>query len=116
MCQTKIILSLVFGVLLLQFNARCVAEELTANRIIAKLDSLATNLSAELTARLSTNVVRGSYTTVWRQFEDLAIEALKEVLPQHIPELGVKNFDGGQAQAGREKNRLADFAIYCGTN
>lgn len=92
------------------------AEELSATRVIERLDSLTTNLSAELTARLSTNVVRGSYTTVWRQFEDLTIAALNEALPKHIPELSVKNFDGGQAQAGREKNRLADFAIVCGTN
>ncbi len=92
------------------------AAELTAAQVITKLDSLTTNLSAELTAHLSTNVVRGSYTTVWRQFEDLSIEALKEILPRHIPELGAKNFDGGEANQGREKNRLADFAIHCGTN
>lgn len=92
------------------------AAELTAAQVIAKLDLLTTNLSAELTARLNTNIVRGSYTTVWRQFEDLSIEALKETLPRHIPELTSKNFDGGEANAGREKNRLADFAINCGTN
>lgn len=92
------------------------AEELSAPRVIERLDSLKTNLSVELTARLSTNVVRGSYTTGWRQFEDLTIEALKEILPKHIPELSAKNFDGGEAIAGREKNRLADFAIVCGTN
>lgn len=101
---------------LLAFVSPMQAAELTAAQVITKLDALTTNLSAELTARLSTNVVRGSYTTVWRQFEDLTIEALKEVLPKHFPELSVKNFDGGQAQAGREKNRLADFAIVCGTN
>lgn len=92
------------------------ATELTATQVIIKLDSLTTNLSAELTARLGTNVVRGSYTTVWRQFEDLSIAALQEILPQHLPELGAKNFDGGEANQGREKNRLADFAIHCGTN
>lgn len=92
------------------------AQDLAVHAVIAKLDSLTTNLSAALTARLSTNVVRGSYTTVWRQFEDLSIEALKEVLPKHIPELSAKNFDGGEANIGREKNRLADFAIHCGTN
>jgi hypothetical protein len=93
---------------------RLQAAEPLAITVAAKLDLLTTNLSSELTARMSTNVVRGSYTTVWRQFEDLAIEALKEILPRHIPELGAKNFDAGQA--GREKNRLADFAIHCGTN
>jgi hypothetical protein len=90
------------------------AGEIAAERVSAKLDSLTTNLSVELTTRLSTNVVRGSYTTVWRQFEDLAIEALKDILPKHIPELSATNFNGGQS--GREKNRLADFAIVCGTN
>ena len=93
-----------------------IAAELNAQAVAPKLDSLRDSIATELTARLSTNLVRGSYTTVWRQFEDLAIEALKEVLPKHIPELGAKNFDGGQAQVGREKNRLADFAIICGTN
>lgn len=90
------------------------AAELSAKDVATKLDALRETVAAELTARLSTNVVRGTYTTVWRQFEDLAIEALKDVLPKHIPELGAKNFDGGQS--GREKNRLADFAIICGTN
>ncbi len=114
MSQTRTIAS-ICGIALLILSAwPCFAEQLAADRVIAKLDTLTTNLSAELTARLSTNVVRGSYTTVWRQFEDLTIEALKEVLPRHIPELSAKNFDGGQS--GREKNRLADFAIVCGTN
>lgn len=90
------------------------AAELSAKEVATKLDALKVTLAAELTARLSTNVVRGSYTTVWRQFEDLAIEAVKEILPKQIPELSAKNFDGGQS--GREKNRLADFAIVCGTN
>jgi hypothetical protein len=90
------------------------AAELSAGEVIAKLDAAKEAIATELTARLSTNVVRGSYTTVWRQFEDLAIEALKDVLPKHVSELSAKNFDGGQS--GREKNRLADFAIICGTN
>lgn len=104
------------AIALLGFLSPSGAAEPAVAHVIAKLDSLTTNLSAELTARLSTNVVRGSYTTVWRQFEDLSIEALKEVLPKHIPELTAKNFDGGEANIGREKNRLADFAIHCGTN
>jgi hypothetical protein len=90
------------------------AADLSASEVATKLDSLKDTLAAELTARLTTNTLRGSYTTVWRQFEDLAIGALKEHLPQHIPELGAENFDAGQT--GREKNRLADFAILCGTN
>lgn len=101
---------------LLVFFSPIHAAELTAAQVITKLDSITTNLSAELTARLSTNTVRGSYTTVWRQFEDLSIEALKELLLKHIPDLDAKNFDGGETNQGREKNRLADFAIHCGTN
>ena len=96
------------------FSITSKAAEVNATDIAAKLDSLKPTIAAELTVRLSTNVVRGSYTTVWREFEDMAIESLKEILPRHIPELGAKNFDGGQS--GREKNRLADFAIICGTN
>lgn len=90
------------------------AGELSAKDVVTKLDSLNDTIAAELTARLSTNVVRGSYTTVWREFEDKAIDVLKDILPRHIPELSANNFDGGQS--GREKNRLADFAIICGTN
>ena len=102
------------AIALLAFVCPAQAAELTAAQVIAKLDSLTTNLSAELTTRLSTNTVRGSYTTGWRQFEDLTIETLKDVLPKHIPELTANHFDGGQS--GREKNRLADFAILCGSN
>lgn len=82
--------------------------------VIARMDALKENISAELTARLATNALRGSYTTVWRQFEELSVQALREILPRQIPELGAQHFDAGQA--GREKNRLADFAIVCGTN
>ena len=92
------------------------AAELPAKGVATKLDSLKETIAAELTARMSTNVVRGSYTTVWREFEDQAIQSLKVILPKHIPELSVKNFDGGEANVGREKNRPADFAIVCGTN
>ena len=88
--------------------------ESSADRVVSQLDALKATFSQELTLRLSTNAVRGSYTTVWRQFEDLAITALQDLLPRHIPELGSTNFDAGQP--GREKNRLADFAIVCGTN
>lgn len=90
------------------------AAELSAQGVATKLDSLKETIAADLTARLSTNVARGSYTTVWRQFEDLAVTALGELLPRHIPELSATNFASGEA--GREKNRLADFAIVCGTN
>ena len=111
--STRIRIGLVAIVFLIaSFTA--LAAEVSAKEVAARLDLLKVTIAAELTARMTTNSIRGSYTTVWRQFEDLAIEALKEILPRHIPELGVKNFDGGQT--GREKNRLADFAIRCGTN
>jgi len=111
--QRSIVALLAFGMFFLCYSH---ATEFSAATVVTKLDADKELIAVELTARLSTNVVRGSYTTVWRQFEDLAIEALKEILPKHIPELGARNFDGGEASQGREKNRLADFAIYCGTN
>jgi hypothetical protein len=90
------------------------AADLNASRVADQLDLLRTNIASELTARLGTNTVRGNYTTVWRQFEDLAVAGLKEILPRHIEGLTPQNFDAGQT--GREKNRLADLAIVCGTN
>jgi hypothetical protein len=90
------------------------AAEVSATQVVQKLDALRTNIAAELTLRLSTNAVPGSYTTVWRQFEDMVVVGLREILPRHIPELTAKHFDAGES--GREKNRLADFAITCGTN
>ena len=90
------------------------ATELSARDVATKLEGIKEELSRELTIRLSTNSVRGSYTTVWRQFEELAIAALEELLPQHLQGLSATNFNSGVA--GREKNRLADFAIVCGTN
>ncbi len=85
-----------------------------AQEISSRLDSLKENIATELTARMSTNAVRGSYTTVWRQFEDQVIAALEDILPRHIAGLSATNFASGET--GREKNRLADFAILCGTN
>ncbi|HEX5220422.1 MAG TPA: hypothetical protein VFZ59_12700 [Verrucomicrobiae bacterium] len=92
------------------------AAELSARDVAGKLDAVKAELSRELTSRLSTNTVRGSYTTVWRQFEDLAIAALADLLPRQVPGLTATNFDSRKAIAGREKNRLADFVIICGTN
>lgn len=92
------------------------AADLAAQDVAARLDSLKDTIAAELTACMSTNVLRGSYTTVWRQFEDGASDALEIILPRVIPGLTARNFDDGRANAGREKNRLADFAIRCGTN
>jgi hypothetical protein len=90
------------------------AAEVNVREVAAKLDSRKDTIAAEVTARLSTNVVHGSYTTVWRQFEDAAIDALCVVLPQQIEGLSGTNFDRGTT--GREKNRLADLVIVCGTN
>ena len=105
---------LLLALLSFAFAGSVTATELSAGEIAKKLDAINGELSRELTARLSTNAVRGSYTTVWRQFEELAIKALEDTLPHHIPGLSTTNFNAGQV--GREKNRLADFAIVCGTN
>jgi hypothetical protein len=102
------------GVICALLPLSSIAAEPSAKDVVTKLDSLKEIIATELTSRLSTNVVQGSYTTAWRQFEDLVIDTLKDILPKHISELSAKNFDGGQT--GREKNRLADFAILCGTN
>ena len=92
------------------------ASEPGAAEVAARLDAEKNTIAAELTATLKTNTLKTSYTTVWRQFEGLAIAALEEILPRRIPGLTATNFDGGQGRAGHEKNRLADFAITCGTN
>jgi len=92
------------------------AADLSAKDVAARLDSMKDSVAAELTARMSTNLLRGSYTTVWRQFEDGASDALEIILPRTVPGLTARNFDDGRAETGREKNRLADFAILCGTN
>jgi hypothetical protein len=90
------------------------AAELSAKDVATKLDSLRETIATELTVRMSTNVVRGSYTTVWREFEDQTIAGLEEILPRQISGLTATNFATGET--GREKNRLADFAIVCGTS
>jgi len=102
------------AIVLLTASFASPAADVTAREVAAKLESLNVPIAAELTARVTTNSVRGSYTTVWRQFEDLAIAGLEEILPRYVPGLSTTNFDAGQP--GREKNRLADFAIHCGTN
>lgn len=84
----------------------------SAAAVAGKLDAIHETISAEVTAMLTTNALKGSYTVVWRQFEDAAIVALEKILPRYIPELTAKSFDAGQT--GKEKNRLADFAIMVG--
>jgi hypothetical protein len=103
-----------FAAIILCCGLTAHAAEVSATQVVQKLEALRTNIAAELTQRLSTNAVPGSYTTVWRQFEDMVVVGLREILPRHIPELTAKHFDAGES--GREKNRLADFAIVCGTN
>ena len=98
----------------LVFDGFVTAAELSVREVATRLDAVKSELSRELTMRLTTNIVQGSYTTVWRQFEELGITALEELLPKHIPGLSATNFNAGEA--GHEKNRLADFAIVCGTN
>ncbi len=90
------------------------ADVPSAREVAAQLDSNKQTIATEVAAMLKTNVVKGSYTTVWRQFEDAAIDALCEILPRHIAGLTERNLDRGKT--GREKNRLADLAIVCGTN
>ena len=87
-------------------------KQSTAGEVSRQLDELRETVAAEVAAMLRTNVVKGSYTTVWRQFEEQAIEALQVILPRHIPSLTGTNFDAGQT--GREKNRLADLALVVG--
>jgi hypothetical protein len=87
-------------------------EAISAREVASRLDANASIIAAEVTLVLKTNALKGSYTTIWRQFEDAAIDALCVILPKHIPELMEKNFDRGKS--GREKNRLADLAIVCG--
>jgi len=83
-----------------------------AANVANKLDAVKEKVATEVTAILKTNRVTGSYTTVWRQYEDAAIVALENILPRHIPKLTKTNFDSGTT--GREKNRLADLAIVIG--
>lgn len=85
-----------------------------AAEVAAKLDLHKAAIAEEVTAFLKKTNRQGSYTTVWRQYEDAVIGALVVILPKHVPELTQGSFDAGKA--GREKNRPADFGIVCGTN
>lgn len=82
--------------------------------VAAKLDALKESIAAKVKASLQRTNYNSSYTIVWRAYEDAVIDALCSILPEHISELKEKNFDRGRS--GREKNRLADLAIVCGTN
>lgn len=84
----------------------------SADAVAGRLDALKDRIAGDLNVVLKTNRLTGSYTTVWRQFEEAAIGALQQILPRHITELTTANFDDGLV--GREKNRLADLAIVIG--
>jgi len=87
------------------------ATEPSAAEAVARLDTTKKTIGAEVSARLATNRLAGSYTTAWRPFEDAAIDALCAILPRHVAGLSQTNFDRGQP--GREKNRPADLAVLC---
>jgi hypothetical protein len=95
-------------------NAGKLFAQISASEVATKLDALKEIVAKEVTTELQRTNFTSSYTTVWRAYEDGAIEALEKVLPKHIPELTGKNFDAGKT--GSEKNRLADLAIVVGTN
>ena len=110
-CSTCLLVVLALQILCL----RCVAQTADgprASEVAEELQVLKETIAKDITVRLQRTNYSSGYTTVWRQFEDAAIDALCEVLPTHIPRLSQKNFDRGKS--GREKNRLADLAIVCG--
>lgn len=90
------------------------AQEAKCSEIASALDASKQIIAGEITAFLQSTNLSGSYTTVWRQYEDAVIAALSTILPKHVAGLKPTHFDTGKA--GREKNRTADFAIVCGTN
>lgn len=89
-------------------------KELNARFVAAELDATKDAVTAEVTAILKTNSLKTSYTTVWRNFEDAAIDALWEILPKHVAGLTGEQLDRGKT--GREKNRPSDLAILRGPN
>lgn len=83
----------------------------SAAAISERLDALKHTIAAEVSTELQRSNLTASYTVVWRAYEDAVIAALKKILPEQIPALTTNHFDAGKT--GREKNRLADFAIRC---
>jgi hypothetical protein len=79
--------------------------------IVAELDSLKDTIVREVVASFRASLHKSSYTIVWRDLEDQAIEALCKILKTHIKGLNDKNFERGIE--GKEKNRLADLAVLC---
>jgi hypothetical protein len=111
--RTRQTVCLLLGLLVLSISVLGqLPDRPDAQALAAKLETAKDTIATEVTAILKKQTLTTSYTTVWRQFEDAAIDALCVVLPKHIPELTEKSFDRGKT--GREKNRLADLAILCG--
>ena len=79
----------------------------SAAEVATNLDALEPAIAAKLTAELQRTNLSGSYTVVWRAYEDAVIGALEKVLSQHLPELTAKNFDVGKT--GREKKPARRF-------
>ena len=88
------------------------AEGPTAAELSVKLDALKETIVTEVTTALQATAPKTSYTIVWRDYEDAAIDALCIVLKKHVESLADRSFDRGKS--GKEKNRLADLAIVCG--
>jgi len=78
--------------------------------VAAELRRLRRTITREVYDALKDMRITGSYTTVWRQYEDAAIDELILVLKANTDLLD-ENFDKGEE--GSEKNRLADLAIVC---
>lgn len=79
------------------------------DKVMEVLDSSKEEICEVVSAVLKNAQVKSSYTTVWRDFEELAIEVICKFLKNRIPKLTDDNFDYGST--GSEKNRLADLEI-----
>lgn len=88
------------------------ANQPRAADVAQKLDALKETIASEVADELQRTNFASSYTTVWREYEDAAIDSLYRILPKHIEGLSETNLDRGKT--GKEKNRLADLAVVCG--
>jgi hypothetical protein len=112
LCQIGIIVTLIAGLELVALHASGQAKpELKAGEVAERMDSLREQIVSEVTEAMKASAHTTSYTTVWRNFEQAAIEGLCSSLKRHITGLTDKHLDLGVQ--GREKNRLADLAIVC---
>jgi hypothetical protein len=107
-----ILLTLIAGLELCAVFAHGQAKpEITANAVAEKMDVLREQVVVEVTEAMKASAHTTSYTTVWRNFEEAAIEGLCSSLKRHVTGLTDKHLDLGVQ--GREKNRLADLAVVC---